>query len=99
MAELKGPELKLVKIHGEFPWHVHETADETFLVFIGRMRLEFRDGVIALTRGQCAVVPRGIEHRPVAEEPAQIMLFEPAHVRNTGDLIDERFSAQDEVRI
>jgi mannose-6-phosphate isomerase-like protein (cupin superfamily) len=93
VAELNGQEVKLVKIQGTFPWHHHEHEDEMFLVWRGRFRLEFRDGVVELGPGEFAVVPRGVEHRPVADEEAEIILFEPAAVRNTGNLVDERFTA------
>lgn len=93
VAELNGQEIKLVKIQGTFPWHHHEHEDEMFLVWRGRFRLEFRDRTVELGPGEFAVVPRGTEHRPVADEEAEIILFEPAAVRNTGNLVDERFTA------
>ncbi len=93
VARLNGQELKLVKVKGEFPWHHHETEDELFLVWKGAIRIEFRDRVVALGPGEALVVPRGVEHRPVAEEEAEILLFEPAGVLNTGNITDETFTA------
>ena len=74
IAELNGQELKAVKIRGEFPWHRHDDADEMFLGWKGRFRIEFRDRTVEVGPGQCVVVPRGVEHRPVAEEEAEILL-------------------------
>lgn len=99
VAELNGQEVKLVKLHGEFPWHHHESADEMFLVWRGQMRVEFRDRIITLAAGEYCVVPRGVEHRTCAEEEANVVLFEPAATRNTGNVIDERFTAPDGVRL
>lgn len=99
IAELNGQEVKIVKIKGAFPWHHHEDIDEMFLCWKGRFRLEFRDRTVELSSGDCIVVPRGVEHRPVADEEAEILLFEPADVRNTGNIVDERFTAPSGVRI
>jgi Cupin domain. len=99
IAELNGQELKAVKIRGEFPWHRHDDADEMFLGWKGRFRIEFRDRTVEVGPGQCVVVPRGVEHRPVAEEEAEILLFESAGVRNTGNVVDARFTAPQGVRI
>lgn len=92
-AELNGQELKLVKFQGEFVWHRHEDADELFLVWRGRMRLEYRDRIVTLDAGQFAVVPRGIEHRTAADEEVEVLIFESADVRNTGEVVDERLTA------
>nr|WP_137390816.1 cupin domain-containing protein [Rhodoligotrophos defluvii] len=93
VASLNGQELKLVKVQGEFPWHHHEHEDELFLVWRGAIRIEFRDRVVELGPGEALVVPRGVDHRPVAEQEAEILLFEPAGVLNTGNIIDETFTA------
>jgi mannose-6-phosphate isomerase-like protein (cupin superfamily) len=93
IAELNGQEIKLVKVEGEFPWHRHEHEDELFLVWRGSIRLEFRDGSTTLNEGEALVVPRGVEHRPVAETEAQILLFEPKGVLNTGNVVDETYTA------
>jgi len=89
-GELNGQMVKLVRFQGEFVWHQHEHEDEMFLVIAGEFRMELRDGNIDLEPGQFLVVPRGVEHRPVAEREAQVMLFEPASTLNTGDVRNER---------
>lgn len=93
VAELNGQEVKLVKIQGAFPWHHHADADEMFMGWRGRFRLEFRDRIVEVGPGEFVVVPRGVEHRPVADEEAEILLFEPAEVRNTGNVVDEVYTA------
>lgn len=92
-AALNGQELKLVKFRGEFVWHRHADADELFLVWRGRMRLEFRDHVVELGPGQMAVVPRGVEHRTAADDEVEVLILEPANVVNTGDVYDEKLTA------
>lgn len=92
-AELNGQEVKLVKFKGEFPWHHHEHEDEMFLAIRGSFRLEFRDRTVELNEGEFIVVPKGVEHRPVADEEVEVMLFEPAGIRNTGNIEDEKFTA------
>jgi mannose-6-phosphate isomerase-like protein (cupin superfamily) len=89
-GELNGQLVKLDKLKGEFIWHHHEHEDEMFLVFKGRFRMEFRDRDVWLEEGEFIVVPRGVEHRPVADEEAWIMLFEPASTLNTGNIENER---------
>jgi mannose-6-phosphate isomerase-like protein (cupin superfamily) len=93
VGELNGQEVKLVKFKGEFPWHHHEAEDEMFLAIRGRFRIEFRYETVELAPGEFVIVPRGIEHRPVADEEVEVMLFEPAGVRNTGNIEDETFTA------
>lgn len=93
VGELNGQEVKLAKIKGEFPWHQHEREDEMFLAVRGRFRIEFRDKTVELKAGDFLIVPRGVEHRPVAEEEAEILLFEPRGVKNTGNVEDEKFTA------
>ena len=90
VGELNGQMVKLVRFQGEFVWHKHEHEDEMFLVVDGEFRMELRDGNIVLKPGQFLIVPRGVEHRPVAEREAQVMLFEPATTLNTGDVRNER---------
>jgi mannose-6-phosphate isomerase-like protein (cupin superfamily) len=92
-AELNGQEVKLAKIRGEFVWHHHEREDELFLVVKGRLRLEFRDRTVELSPGEFLVVPHGIEHRPVAEEEVELLLFEPAATRNTGNVVHPTLTA------
>ncbi len=89
-AELNGQYVKLVKFKDEFIWHHHENEDELFLVLKGKLRIEFRDGTVDLDEGEMVVVPRGVEHRPVAGEEVHVMLFEPASTLNTGNVTNER---------
>jgi mannose-6-phosphate isomerase-like protein (cupin superfamily) len=89
-AELNGQLVKLDKLKGEFIWHHHEHEDELFLCVKGRFRIEFRDRQVWLEPGEFLVVPRGVEHRPVADEEAWILLFEPASTLNTGNVENER---------
>ena len=85
VAEMNDYQFKLAKIHGEFVWHAHEETDEVFIVLAGEMTLEFRGKAVPLATGEMYVVPRGVEHRPVAQEECSIMLVEPRGVVNTGD--------------
>jgi mannose-6-phosphate isomerase-like protein (cupin superfamily) len=100
LAELNGQYVKLVKFKGPFTWHHHEAEDEMFLVVKGRFRMEFREPSddspepgkqrdVWLEEGEFIVVPRGVEHRPVAEEEAEVLLFEPASTLNTGNVRDD----------
>lgn len=98
-ATLNGQDVKLVKVQGAFPWHSHADVDELFLVWRGTIRLEFRDHAVTLGPGEMAVAPRGVEHRPVAEAEAEIVLFEPAGVKNTGDVDDPVFTAPTGARL
>jgi mannose-6-phosphate isomerase-like protein (cupin superfamily) len=99
VGELNGQEVKVVKFQGEFVWHQHDHADEMFLVWRGRMRVEFRDCAIELAPGEFLIVPRGVEHRTAAEEETEVVLFEPAATRNTGNVTDERLTAPGGVKI
>ena len=90
VGELNGQQVRLAKLHGAFFWHHHDAEDELFLVHRGRLRMEFRDRVVELSPGEFLVVPRGVEHRPVADEEVEVVLFEPAATRNTGNLRNER---------
>jgi mannose-6-phosphate isomerase-like protein (cupin superfamily) len=85
-GELNGQLVKLDKLKGEFVWHHHENEDEMFLVVKGRFRIEFRDKTVWMEEGEFIVVPRGVEHKPVADEEAWILLFEPASTLNTGNV-------------
>ncbi|ACY14005.1 cupin domain-containing protein [Haliangium ochraceum] len=85
VAELNDYQIKLVKLNGEFVWHKHANTDELFLVLAGAMFIEFRDGVVQLGTGEMCVVPRGVEHRPYAEDECHALLLEPRGVVNTGD--------------
>jgi mannose-6-phosphate isomerase-like protein (cupin superfamily) len=99
VAQLNGQEVKLVKFAGAFPWHHHEHEDELFLVWRGEMTIEFRDHRVALRAGELCVVPRGVEHRTVTEGEAEVLVFEPAQTRNTGNIVDEKFTAPNGVAI
>lgn len=93
VGELNGQHVKLAKLEGEFDWHHHDDADELFLVLDGELRIEFRDRPDAVVGdGEFRIVPAGVDHRPVAEEEVEVMLFEPAGTRNTGDVETEKTS-------
>src|SRR5215203_156665 len=94
VGELNGQHFKLVKLSGEFVWHHHDDEDEMFLVVNGRFRMEFRDREVWVEEGEFIVVPRGVEHRPVAEDEASVMLFEPASTLNTGNVTGEMTVAE-----
>ncbi len=90
VAELNGQQVKLAKLEGEFVWHSHADEDELFLVLEGKLTIELRDGAVVLGPGQMVVVPRGVEHRPVAVGEVHLLLFEPAGTLNTGNVRNER---------
>ena len=90
VGELNGQHVKLVKFQGEFVWHHHDLEDELFLVIKGRFRMEFRDRRVELEEGEFLIVPRGVEHRPVAVDEVHVLLFEPAGTLNTGGAVDDR---------
>jgi len=85
VGELNGQQVKLVKFKGEFVWHHHENEDELFLVVKGSFKMEYRDRTITINENEFLIVPRGVEHRPVAEQEVSVMLFEPASTLNTGN--------------
>ncbi len=95
VAELNGQYVKVVKCLGEYVWHAHDNEDEMFLVVKGSLSIELRDKSVTLDPGEFLVVPRGIEHRPVAKELCEIMVFEPATVRNTGT-VDHGYTIEPE---
>jgi mannose-6-phosphate isomerase-like protein (cupin superfamily) len=90
VGELNGQHVKLVKFQGPFVWHQHAAEDELFLVIKGRFRMELRDGTVPVEQGEFVIVPRGTEHRPVADEEVHVLLFEPVSTRNTGNVETER---------
>jgi mannose-6-phosphate isomerase-like protein (cupin superfamily) len=90
VGELNGQLVKVVKFDGPFVWHHHDQEDELFYVVRGRFRMEFRDRNVWVEQGEFIIVPRGVEHRPVADEPVEVMLFEPATTLNTGNVRNER---------
>src|SRR5262245_9829452 len=93
VGELNGQEVKLVKFQGTFVWHHHESEDELFLGVRGHFRLEFRDRTVDVGPGEFMIVPHGVEHRTVAEEEAEVLVFEPAATRNTGNVEHPTFTA------
>ena len=99
VGALNGQEVKLVKFQGEFVWHHHDAEDEMFLGVAGRFRIEFRDHAVDVGPGEFLIVPRGVEHRTVAESEAHVLLFEPAATRNTGNILDAAFTAPDGVHV
>jgi mannose-6-phosphate isomerase-like protein (cupin superfamily) len=94
-AELNGQFVKLAKFEGEYVWHHHEHEDELFLVTEGEIEIHFRDRVVELAQGEFIVVPRGVEHKPVAKRQASVILFEPATTRNTGN-VDHEYTIEPE---
>ena len=90
VADVNDCQVKLAKFQGEFVWHRHEREDELFLVLEGRFRMDFRDRQVWLERGELIVVPRGVEHRPVAEQEVHVLLVEPRGTLNTGDVREAR---------
>lgn len=89
VGELNGQHVKLVKQKGEFIWHKHDNEDELFYVIKGILKMEFRDKTVVVNENEFLIVPRGVEHKPVADEEVSIMLFEPASTINTGNVRSE----------
>lgn len=96
VGELNGQQVKLAKLLGSFDWHFHEHEDELFLVLRGTLTLRLRDRDVILGEGEFFIVPRGVEHQPVAEEEVHVLLFEPATTLNTGNLRNERTVSEPE---
>lgn len=86
VAQLNRQEIKIAKVKGEFVWHNHSDEDELFFIIKGRLSIEFKDETVVLSEGEMLVVPKGVEHRPVADEEAWLLLFEPIGTRHTGDI-------------
>ncbi|MFZ5903887.1 MAG: cupin domain-containing protein [Chloroflexota bacterium] len=95
IARLNDYHIKLAKVQGEFVWHDHPETDELFLVVQGTLDIHFRDGKVTLRAGELFVVPKGVEHKPVAEEECHILLIEPAGTVNTGDVVNEMTAEND----
>lgn len=93
-GELNGQQVKLAKLKGDFIWHHHDEEDELFLVVKGVLRMELRDRTVAVHPGEFIIIPRGVEHRPSAEEEVEVLLFEPANTLNTGNQVNERTREQ-----
>lgn len=95
IARMNDYHFKVAKIQGEFVWHDHPETDEVFVVLKGRLEIRFRDGNVVLSEGELFVVPRGREHKPVAEQECHILLVEPAGTVNTGNVVNERTTPED----
>ena len=90
IGELNGQHVKVAKLLGDFVWHHHEDEDEMFLVVRGTLTIELRDRAVTIREGEFCIVPRGVEHRPVAPKEVEVVLFEPASTLNTGNVVNER---------
>lgn len=97
IAELNGQHVKVGKLEGEYVWHHHADEDELFLVISGKLEMHLREGVIELSPGELIVIPRGVEHKPVARDLTEVLLFEPATTRSTGNVTDQRTVGPDEL--
>ncbi len=95
IAQMNDYHFKIAKIEGEFIWHDHPETDEVFIVLKGQLKIELRDGNVVLEEGELFVVPRGVEHKPVAKQECHILLIEPAGTLNTGDVVNGRTAASD----
>jgi mannose-6-phosphate isomerase-like protein (cupin superfamily) len=95
ISQMNDYHFKVAKIEGEFVWHDHPQTDEVFIVLKGQLEIQFRDGHVMLNEGEMFVVPKGLEHKPVAEQECHILLVEPAGTVNTGDVVNERTAAND----
>jgi mannose-6-phosphate isomerase-like protein (cupin superfamily) len=95
IAEMNDYQFKVVKLHGDFIWHDHKTTDETFIVLEGVLTIYFRDGAVNVSAGEMFVVPKGVEHRPSAENEVKLLLIEPRGVLNTGHAGGERTAEND----
>jgi mannose-6-phosphate isomerase-like protein (cupin superfamily) len=96
LAELNDSHVKIAKLKGEFVWHHHAGEDELFLVIKGQLLIKFRDSEVRLGEGEFAVVPRGVEHQPIAQEEAHVLLIEPKSTLNTGNVLDSKTIAHPE---
>ena len=95
IGQMNDYHFKIVKIEGEFIWHDHPGTDEVFIVLKGRLEIQFRDGSVTLNEGEMFVVPKGLEHKPVAKQECHILLVEPVGTVNTGDVVNERTTTND----
>ncbi|MES2747040.1 MAG: cupin domain-containing protein [Bacteroidota bacterium] len=89
VGELNGQEIKLAKVKGEFVWHNHENEDELFFVIKGKLKIEFTDKTVEINEGEMLIVPKGVQHKPIADEEVLLMLFEPKDTKHTGDVKSE----------
>ena len=86
IGQLNGQDVKFAKLQGEFVWHDHKNEDELFYIIKGRLKIEFRDKMIQLQEGDMLIIPKGVEHKPIAEEEVWVLLFEPSNIKHTGDV-------------
>ena len=89
IGQLNGQDVKIAKVKGEFVWHNHKDEDEMFYIIKGSLKIDFEDGMRTLNEGEMLIIPRGIEHKPIAEEEVWLMLFEPQETKHTGDVRHE----------
>jgi mannose-6-phosphate isomerase-like protein (cupin superfamily) len=89
IGQLNGQDVKLAKLQGEFVWHDHKNEDELFYIIKGRLQIEFRDKMITLHEGDMLIIPKGVEHKPIAKEEVWVLLFEPSNIKHTGDVKHE----------
>ncbi len=89
IGQLNGQDVKLAKIEGEFVWHDHKDEDELFYIVKGHLIIEFRDRAVALNEGEMLIIPKGVEHKPIAKEEVWVLLFEPSSIKHTGDVVHE----------
>ena len=95
IAQMNDYHFKIVKVQGEFVWHDHPETDEVFMVLKGRLEIQFRDAQVIVREGEMFVVPKGLEHKPAAEEECHILLVEPTGTINTGEIVNERTATKD----
>jgi mannose-6-phosphate isomerase-like protein (cupin superfamily) len=89
IGQLNGQDVKLAKLEGEFVWHDHANEDELFLIIKGSLKIEFRDKLITLNEGEMLIIPKGIEHKPIANDEVWVLLFEPSNIKHTGEVQHE----------
>ena len=89
IGQLNGQDVKLAKIKGEFVWHDHKNEDELFYIIKGSLKIEFRDKMVTLNEGEILIIPKGVEHKPIAKEEVWVLLFEPSNIKHTGDVAHE----------
>ena len=99
IGEMNNYQFKLAKVQGEFIWHQHLDTDETFFVIEGQLTIEFKDGKVVIGQGEMYVVPKGVEHKPMATKECHIMIIEPKGVTNTGNKMDSKLKADNDVWI
>jgi len=89
IGQLNGQDVKIAKLEGEFVWHDHKNEDELFYIVKGKLKIEFKDKMVTLKEGEMLVIPKGVEHKPSAEEEVWVLLFEPSNIKHTGDIEHE----------